>query len=233
MAARLAAGGAVVRGGTAPVCLLRHRARGRGGLGAEHHLEVVARQPRLDPEGARAAEAQVDVVPEHRRVPLQRGARARDAAAVGVTLDDLEAGGERRLVERVRELAQPAADIRDEAAFAQLAAGDEAAPARRAPDLLPEAEGLAGRHHDAVEAGERDAEVLDLAGGERVFLGAGGAVPERRAHPGDDRRVAKRVARRVPPRRLARQRLIQARRPRNTAAFASNTTVSSRDGTCR
>src|SRR5688572_20913892 len=98
---------------------------------------------------------------------------------MGVTLDNLEPRRKRRLIERVRELAQPAADAPDEAALAQLAAFDEAAPARRAPDLPPEAEGLPCRHDNAVEPGERDAQVLDLAGGERVFLFARRAVPER------------------------------------------------------
>ena len=42
------------------------------------------------------------------------------------------------------------------------------------------------------------------------------------ASPGACRRVALRAS-----------ASSQARRPRNTAAFASNTTVSSRDGTCR
>uniref|UniRef100_UPI00313AE672 hypothetical protein n=1 Tax=Inquilinus sp. OTU3971 TaxID=3043855 RepID=UPI00313AE672 len=129
----------------------------RGGGAAEADLQLRPGQPRLDAEGGGAAEAQVDIVPEYGGVAPGGGARARHQPAVGVALDDLEAGGQRRLVQAVRQLAQPAAGAGDQAALAQLAPGDEAAPARGAADLAPEAEHGAGRHLDAVEGTQGEA----------------------------------------------------------------------------
>ena len=70
---------------------------------------------------------------------------------MGVALDDIEPRGHRRLVERVGQLAQTAADVGNEAALAQLATFDKAAAPRRPADLTPEAEQSPGRNLDAVD----------------------------------------------------------------------------------
>src|SRR5947209_2568758 len=112
---------------------------------------MVAAQRGFDAERGRGAEAQVNVIPEDRGVAARGGRRAGHDARVRVALDDLEARPERRAVERVRQLAQAAARVRDDAALAQLAPAHVAAPAARPPDVRPEAEDRAGGHFDAVE----------------------------------------------------------------------------------
>jgi hypothetical protein len=98
------------------------------------------------------------------------------------------------LRERVGKLAEAAAHGADETAFAQLAALDEPAPPRGAADLRPETENLSGWDFDAVDGAQRDAQILDLAGGQRMFLDAAEAVPQWRRGACDHRCVAMRFA---------------------------------------
>ena len=113
--------------------------------------------PRPDHQVPARPETKVDVVPRHRRVAAERRRRADHDARMRVPLDDVAAGLQGRLVQRVRQLAQPAADRRHQAPLLQHAADDIAAPAAGAPDLAPEAEDLARRHDDAVERRRRPA----------------------------------------------------------------------------
>ena len=77
--------------------------------GAECNDQRVVGELRLDAKRLGGAKAQIDIVPEHRRVAAELGPRARHDAAMGVPLDDLEPRLPRRLVERVRQLAKAAA----------------------------------------------------------------------------------------------------------------------------
>jgi hypothetical protein len=89
---------------------------------------------------------------------------------MGVTLDDRAAGLQRHVVERVRQLTQPATDRRDHAALLQHATGDIASGARGTADLPPEAEGLAPADQHAVQRSGGAAQILDLAQLQRSLL---------------------------------------------------------------
>ena len=60
---------------------------------------------RFDPERMWRKEPQVHVVPEHRGITAKGGARSRHEAAVGMALNDGEAGSQCGLIEGVRQLA--------------------------------------------------------------------------------------------------------------------------------
>ncbi len=139
-------------------------------------VDCRGRRPRQHPHRQRARpkdhpqqprlwrdEAQVHVVPRHRRVAPGRRRRARHDLRVGVPLDDLATCRQRRVVERVGKLAEAAADRRHHAALAQHAAVDVAAGGCRASHLPPEAEHGARRQLQPVERGGRAAQVLHLA----------------------------------------------------------------------
>jgi hypothetical protein len=172
--------------------------RGGGGFGRRDGFpgarrtdaddEVGGGQLDLDPPRLVAAEAQVDVVPEDGGVEVLLGGGAGQDARVGVAFDDFQPRFQGRLVEQPAELAEPAADGRDQAAFAQFAAGGEAFRLRGAAELTPEAEHVSGRNLHAVEGAGGLTEVLDLAGGEREFLGRK-VAPQRGADFGDHRGI--------------------------------------------
>src|SRR5689334_20195992 len=109
------------------------------------------------------AEAKVDIVPGYGGVATECGGRARDDARMRVPFDDGAVGLQGRFVQRVRQLAETAADRRHQTPLLQHAAGNEPAPAAGAADLTPEAENLARRHDDAVERSGGPAQILDFA----------------------------------------------------------------------
>lgn len=93
-----------------------------------------------------------------------------------VPFDDLAAGVERGVIERVRKLAEATAGARNHAPFAQLAAGRESAPPRRPRHVRPEAEHLTGGKDAAVQARRRKAQVLHLAGLQQQLLRSGARI---------------------------------------------------------
>ena len=94
------------------------------GAAAQPDDQLVGGERDLEAQRSVAAQPEVDVVPEHGGVAAERRLRAGDDAAVRVALDDLEAGEQGDLVERVGQLADPAGDGRDDAALADLPPGD-------------------------------------------------------------------------------------------------------------
>src|SRR5262249_61582677 len=125
--------------------------------------EFLAREPRLDQHRFANAKAQVDVVPGDGRIAPERRRRSGHPARVRVAFDDRTIAGKRRLIKRVRKLAQAAARRRNKAALLQHASGHEAAATVGTTDLPPEAEGFACRHNDAVERAQRAAQVVHLS----------------------------------------------------------------------
>src|SRR5204863_6770690 len=91
------------------------------------------------------------------------------------------------------------ADISNEAAFAQFAALDKTAASRCAADLLPEAEHLAGFRLGSVDRPQSEAQVVNFAGGQRMFLDTGEPNPQRRGNPRSDRGSAHAGSRRKSP----------------------------------
>ena len=87
-----------------------------------------------------------------------------------VAFHDLKVRLQRPIVKRVGKLAKPAADVRDDAALAKFAAGDEALKAARSPDLLPKTEYRSRGNLDSVEPLDRESQIMDLAGDEKALL---------------------------------------------------------------
>jgi hypothetical protein len=81
---------------------------------------------------------------------------------VRVPLHDLAARSKGRVVEGVRELAEPASHSGKQAALPELAAGDITARPSSPAYLLPEAEQVRGGNGRAVQPPQRAAEVLNL-----------------------------------------------------------------------
>jgi len=86
------------------------------------------------------AKAQIDIIPKDRRIAIALGHRAGHEMRMRVPFDDFATGIERGRVQGVRELAETAADRRDDAAFAQLAPFYVSGAAGGATDLSPKAE---------------------------------------------------------------------------------------------
>ena len=94
----------------------------------------------FDAEIIRRAKAQIDIIPENGRVASLFGERTGDNLRMRVAFKNLEFRLERGIIQRVGNLAQTAADIRNNAAFAQFAPDDETFPARCLTDVFPETE---------------------------------------------------------------------------------------------
>lgn len=77
------------------------------------------------------------------------------------------------VVERVRDLTESAAYIRDNAAFAKLTSLDKTATFRGASDVLPETEDLARGHLDSIKPTDREPKIVYLSRDKRTLLGLG------------------------------------------------------------
>ena len=176
-----------------PLEILRILARRR--VTPDAHDECVGIHRHFQPPRERGTQAKVDVVPEHRGIAVEFRERAGQHARMAMAFDHVDAGTQRRIVDRIRQQAQAAADRRHQAAFAQLASVDEAASPRRAPELAPEAPRRTGGGRRRVECAQGHAQVLHLARGQRA-IGAG-VVPERGARFAEDRCIAQRIAARM------------------------------------
>ena len=73
--------------------------------------------------------APIDVVPEHGRIAIACGCRAWNDLRVRAAFDDFKAGLERRVVQRIGQLAQTAADTRNQTTFTQFRADHKTAAA--------------------------------------------------------------------------------------------------------
>jgi hypothetical protein len=85
-------------------------------------------------------------------------------------LDDLAASVQSKLIQRVRKLAQSAANGRYHTSRLQHSAPNEAPPRRSATDLPPKTEDLASRDLHAIQSADRRAEVCHLAKLERALF---------------------------------------------------------------
>jgi hypothetical protein len=147
---------------------LMDRLRGFGRT-SKFDREIFRIERRLDAKRLCRSESKIDVIPKDRRIASALGERSGYHLSVSVSFDDLAVGLQRGVVKRVRELAQTAADIRDDASFAQFPALDKPAKLARASDLLPEAKRLAGGDLESVKLFDRDAKIVDLTGDEEPF----------------------------------------------------------------
>jgi hypothetical protein len=134
--------GARLRGNSAP-------------MPAKPDDQFITGQPRLDPHRAARPKPQIDIVPGDGRVASQRGGGAGDPSRMRVALNDFAIRLKRRFVDRVRQLAEPAAGRRHKTALLQHATGDVAASPAGPPDLFPETEDGAGRHPHPIEQPRR------------------------------------------------------------------------------
>ena len=164
----------------------RHR-RFRGCQQADD--EALAVEPRRQAHLPVRREAQVDIVPSQGGIAARGRGRARDDARMRMALDDPAARLERGVVERVGELAEPAADRRHHAALLQHAAGDVAARGDRGAEMTPDAEHRPRGNDQTVEGAAGDAQILDLAELEAA-LGQGFIGPEGGAGFGQQMREA-------------------------------------------
>ena len=111
----------------------------------------------------RCTQTQVEIIPEHGRIAVVLGQRARQHPRMAMPFDHLEAGTHGTVVDRIRDLAQAAADRRNHAAFAQFAADHESVGRAGATQPLPETEDRAGRNLQRMHPLPRPAQVMDLA----------------------------------------------------------------------
>src|ERR1051325_906908 len=103
---------------------------------------------------------------------------------MAMPLHDLAAGLQRRVVERVRELAEAATRARHQAALFQHAAVDETAGPSWPAQLPPEAEDRAGGNVGAVESFRRHPQIVDLSPLQDA-LGNPWIAPQRRSRMTD------------------------------------------------
>ncbi len=174
------------------------------------------------------APAQIDVVPEHHRVAVALGQRTGDHMRMPMPLVDMQALAQRRIVNRIGQLAQAAADRRHQAAFAQFAPGGEPTPARGPAQLPPETEGGANRHFDPVQRprATRRLWILPATSSGDVSSDSGhNAVTDSDTAAAAIASPASRRCRRGPPRRSR-----SARRSRSTRVFSANSRPPMRDG---
>ena len=113
--------------------------------------------------------AQIDIVPEQRRIGFGIEAQILDLRAMPVPFGNDQLGTGRGAGEGVAELAQTAADTGHEAAVAKFSAGDIALCLGRPADLTPEAEGVSGGNCQAVERCGCYSQILDFAQFENAF----------------------------------------------------------------
>src|SRR6185295_774738 len=139
------------------------------------HYERGLGQPGANPDRHGRAEAQIDVVPEHRRVGLVVDEEAGRMDRVAMTLDDLHSGLMGNARQGVGQLADAAADRWDHAAAPELPPGDIALAQARTSCGQPEAEGLPRLQNDSVDGTRGNPEVLHLAelGVSFAWIGAG------------------------------------------------------------
>jgi hypothetical protein len=87
-----------------------------------------------------------------------------------VTFNNLEIRLQCGVVERVGKLAQTAADVWNDTAFAQFATFDESAPARRSADLLPKTENAACGNFQSVNAANCQTKIMDFSRHQKFFF---------------------------------------------------------------
>src|SRR4051812_43171980 len=76
---------------------------------AETNDQLVRSQLCLDPKSLFRSKSQVDIIPKNGRIPALFGERSGDHLRMCMTLDDLMAGLQRRVIQRIRKLAESAA----------------------------------------------------------------------------------------------------------------------------
>ena len=146
-----------------PAASRRRRARGNRLGAADAHGESRAAEAHFETPGKGCAQAEVHVVPKNRRIAPDRRKIADTRMAVRVALDDFQARFERRVVDGAPELAQPATERRDEAAFAQFAPYCKTPALRGASQLPPKTPDEIGGDFRAAQERRGDAQILDLA----------------------------------------------------------------------
>ena len=137
--------------------------------------------------GKGRAQAQIDVVPENGGIAADGGEVADAGMAVSVALDNLQPSFEGGIVDRPGELAQAAAERRNEAAFPQLSTDGETAPGGGAAEFPPETPDGAGGNFRASQEGRGEAEVLDFAELQAFFGSDIGLEPDVARLGADDR----------------------------------------------
>ena len=169
---------------------VRHPLLGHHGTGkrAERHHQLVLGHLRADQQRHLRAESQVDVIPRDRRVPPGRRLRTGNNARVRVPFDDLAARLQRRVVERVRQLAQAAANRRNHASLLQHATDHVSAFLGGSPDLHPETEHVPRQQERAVQRLSSNPQILHFALLE-VRLGRAFIRPKLAARLAHDHRV--------------------------------------------
>ena len=115
------------------------------------------------PPTVASAKAEVDIVPEDRRVGRVVDEEAGRVDGVAVPLHNLHAGAVSDPRQCIGELADAAADRRHHAALAKLTADDISAARGRPTRGAPEAERFAGLEDDAIDGRGRNSQVLNLA----------------------------------------------------------------------
>ena len=158
---------------------------------ANHQLG--RRQLDLDAEVERCSQPKVDVVPQHRRVDQAVSCTVRrllHAGGVGVAFEQRDARACRAGGERIRQLAKPTGNRRNNTSGPDLTARHETPPSRRTTELAPEAEHAAGGCDRAVKRGSSQPQVVDLARHQgELFVAA--VVPEERSMFGEQRCIHK------------------------------------------
>src|SRR5690554_9236 len=119
-------------------------------------------QLNLDAKSPAMPKTKINMRPKDGRIPLLFGHRSRHNLRVPMPFHHLKTRPTRRVIERVRELAKPAADRRHDTPLQDLTPLHKPAPAHRSPQVLPQAKDRPGRHAYPIEQTRRHTKILEL-----------------------------------------------------------------------
>src|SRR6185437_11846500 len=131
--------------------------------------QFVAGEDACDENVLSRTEAEINIVPENRRVATMLGGRAGHNGRVWMPLNDFAVATQCEIVQGVGELAKAAADRGNQTALAEFAAEDIPGAPCRSAQLHPETKILSGGNQDPVKRFTRFAQVLYLAQLQRSF----------------------------------------------------------------